>query len=190
MFQIIFSLPADAPAVEALLDRAFGPGRLSKSSYTFRRGIAPLPGLAFVARTADRLVGTIACWPVRVGEAGTPAILLGPIGVEPGLQRSGIGAALIAHTLANAAALGHRLVLLVGDPAYYARFGFRPAASLGIEVQGEPPGRLQFFELTPGAVSAAKGIVRRADSETGTAADPSGARAGTVPEAAVAAQAY
>jgi len=164
----------DADAVEALLDRAFGPNRLTKSSYAFRGGIEPVAGLRFVAHGAEGLVGTIACWPIAVGAAGTPALLLGPVGVEPGLQGKGIGAALIERTLTDAAALGHRLVLLVGDPVYYARFGFRSAAPHGIAVPGEPPGRLQYFELVPDALAGVAGTVMRSDAVAGTAVPGAG----------------
>lgn len=160
MFHIAPYLPHEADAVEALLDRAFGPDRLAKSSYRFRRGVEPVRGLRFVAHDADGLVGTIACWPIAVGACGSPALLLGPVGVEPGLQGKGIGAALIERTLGAAAALGHRLVLLVGDPVYYARFGFRSAAPHGIFVPGEPEGRLQYYELARDALAGVTGEVR------------------------------
>src|SRR3546814_4771184 len=93
----------------------------------------------------------------------TFALPVWPVGVEPALQGQGIGVALIEHTLARAAALGHRLVLLVGDPVYYARFGFRSAAPHGITMAGEPPGRLQYYELVPDALAGVSGAVRRAE---------------------------
>lgn len=169
MFHLAPFHPHDADAVEALLDRAFGPNRLAKSSYAYRHGIEPTAGLRFVAHGSDGLVGTIACWPVVVGDAASPALLLGPVGVEPGLQGKGIGAALIGRTLADAAALGHRLVLLVGNPVYYARFGFRSAAPHGIAVPGEPPGRLQYYELVPDALAGVCGTVNRCDAAAGPA---------------------
>mgnify|MGYP005818900377 CR=1 FL=1 len=183
MFHLAPFHPHDADAVEALLDRAFGPGRLAKSSYAFRRGIEPVAGLRFVAHGGEGLVGTIACWPIVVGEAGTPALLLGPVGVEPGLQGRGIGAALIERTLNGAAALGHRLVLLVGDPVYYARFGFRSAAPHGIRVPAEPPGRLQYFELVPEALDGVSGTVMHRDAMVGGASpEPRRLGAGALPE--------
>lgn len=183
MFHLAPFHPHDADAVEALLDRAFGPGRLAKSSYAFRHGVEPVAGLRFVAHGGEGLVGTIACWPIVVGEAATPALLLGPVGVEPGLQGRGIGAALIERTLSGAASLGHRLVLLVGDPVYYARFGFRSAAPRGIRVPGEPPGRLQYFELAPDALVGVSGTVMHRDTMVGganTGRPPF--RAATLPE--------
>ena len=63
---------------------------------------------------------------------GVPALGLGPVSVVPAAQRTGVGSALVLASLAAADELGEPLVALLGDPAYYSRFGFRPAASLGI----------------------------------------------------------
>lgn len=63
---------------------------------------------------------------------GVPALGLGPVSVAPAAQRSGVCSALIHASLGAADALGEPLVALLGDPAYYSRFGFRPATSLGI----------------------------------------------------------
>ena len=70
---------------------------------------------------------------------------------------------MIERPLGCATALGHRLVLLVGDPVYYARFGFCSAAPHGISMPGEPPGRLQFYELVPEALAGLAGPVMRFD---------------------------
>jgi predicted N-acetyltransferase YhbS len=134
-------MPADAPAIEALLDRAFGPGRQGKASYAFRRGVAPIEALSRVALDAEgRLLGTIRYWPIEVG--GTPALLLGPVGVEPERQGSGIGRTLIHETLAKANALGATAVFLVGDPAYYGPLGFQPAGRFAT-MPHEDPNRVQ-----------------------------------------------
>ena len=80
MFHLRAETPGDAPAIERLLDQAFGPERTAKASYACRAGVAPVGELARVAVTAgdDRLVGTIRYWPVAVGEG--LALLLGPLG--------------------------------------------------------------------------------------------------------------
>jgi len=62
----------------------------------------------------------------------TPALGLGPLGVRPDSQRSGVGGALMHAVLGAADALDESLVLLLGHPDYYPRFGFVPAAGLGI----------------------------------------------------------
>src|SRR5690606_27208548 len=90
-----------------------------------RRGRAPAEGLALVARSVDgALLGTVRLWHVRLGDTGTRALLLGPLAVEPGIKKSGIGSALMRDAVERAARLNHAAILLVGDPDYYARFGF------------------------------------------------------------------
>ena len=159
MIEICRPRPEEAAAIEALLDRAFGPGRHAKTSYRYREGRPPLAELGFVAREAGSIVGSIAYWPVRIGKAGTRALLLGPLAVEPARKGDGIGSALMHHSLTAAAALGHRLVVLVGDPDYYSRFGFGPAATADIHMPGENPERLQVRELAAGALAGVHGDV-------------------------------
>lgn len=163
MFHIDAPRPEDAAAIAALLDLSFGPGREAKTSYRYRDGVAPLSDLAVVARDGDRLVGTIAYWPLLIGEAGRPAVLLGPVAAVPDRQSEGIGAALMRCSLDRAAAAGHRIVLLVGDLAYYCRFSFEPATPHGFFMPGEKQERLQVKALMPGALEGAGGLVRRAD---------------------------
>jgi predicted N-acetyltransferase YhbS len=147
----VFSLESerseDGPAIEALLDKAFGVDRHTKVSYRYRRGIAPVAGLSRVARRAGELVGSIRYWPIRVGPRQASALLLGPVAVEPALKGQGIGKALIRTTLAEAAQLDHSLVFLVGDISYYGQFGFMPAARFGFVMPEEQPHRLHVIEL-------------------------------------------
>lgn len=110
----------DAPAVDALVLAAFGPGRFAKTAERLREGTAPAHG--FVIRSEGRIIGSVRLWPVRIGEA--PALFLGPIAVEAESRREGMGAALVRACLEAAGDSG---VLLVGDPPYFGRFGFRPA---------------------------------------------------------------
>lgn len=65
--------------------------------------------------------------------AGRPALGLGPLSVHPAHQRRGIGSALVHALLGAACTLGEPVVVLLGDPAYYSRFGCAPARTLGIE---------------------------------------------------------
>ena len=84
--------------------RAFGPGRYAKAAERLREGGAPDYHLSFLAREADRLVGCVQLWPVTIG--GAPAILLGPIAVEPAYRHHGLGGALIERACAAAAEAG------------------------------------------------------------------------------------
>lgn len=160
-FEISSEIPADRPEIEALLDACFGLGRRTKTSYRFREGETPIPGLSFVARDADgRLVGAISFWRLMIGEAGLPAVLLGPLAVAPDLQGKGIGRALMGRGIAATKTRGHRLIILVGDEPYYGRVGFRQAPEGQFILPGPvDPNRLLYLELAPGALAAARGLV-------------------------------
>src|SRR5947209_10316638 len=113
----------DAQAVERLHERTFGPGRFVLSAYRLREHVDHRLDLSFTARIGTLLVGSVRQLPVLVGD--TPALLLGPLTVEPPFRSRGVGRALLERALNEAKAKGHRLVLLVGDEAYYRRAGFK-----------------------------------------------------------------
>jgi predicted N-acetyltransferase YhbS len=163
MIEITQEHQTDAGAIEGLLDRAFGADRFKKRSYGFRDGIARLDALSLAARDGDRLVGTIRYWPILIGAAGVPALLLGPVAIEAEYRLHGLGATLIRRSLAEAANLGHRLIVLVGDQAYYGRFGFRHASEWGIAMPLENAARVQLLDLAPElpAATLADGTIRR-----------------------------
>jgi predicted N-acetyltransferase YhbS len=149
----------DGAAVEALLDRAFGPGRHRKTAQGLRDGQRPARSLALVARAGATVVGTVRFWPVRIGRRRR-ALLLGPVAVDAAYRNRGIGAALIRAGLARAKALGHRVVILIGDAPYYARFGFAARQTAAMELPG-PVDRARFLalELVSGALTGAAGLV-------------------------------
>jgi predicted N-acetyltransferase YhbS len=152
---------ADFAAREALLDRAMGPQRRRKSSEKLRRGRKPSEGLAFVARDpAGSVVATVRLWDIAAGEGG-PALLLGPLAVDPSTTGAGIGSSLVRHAIAEAGRLGHRAILLVGDPSYYSRFGFS-AEKTGMLAMPGPYERHRFLalELVEGALDDAKGVLK------------------------------
>ncbi len=96
-----------------------------------RAGPAWLPRLSLVAVTADdEVIGHVLCTRGHVGTV--PGLALGPLAIRPDRQRHGVGSALMHAILGAADALGEPLVALLGDPAYYRRFGFRPAAGYQI----------------------------------------------------------
>jgi predicted N-acetyltransferase YhbS len=147
--------------VEQMLDFVFGPTRFDKASYLFREGVEPVAELSYVAMLGDEVVGTIRYWPINVGPANHPALLLGPLGITPRLAGKGIGRTLTFRTLERAAEMGHDLVLLVGDVDYYKRFGFVPATPHGFVMPGEKrPERLQVAPLKRGVLGTIGGDIR------------------------------
>jgi predicted N-acetyltransferase YhbS len=148
----------DISARERLLDAAFGPARFAKTSERLRDGRIAAEGLAFTARADGRLVGTVRLWSIVAG--GVPALLLGPLAVCASHEGRGVGSLLMRHALAEAARLGHRAVILVGDAPYYARFGFGRAPVADLMLPGPvDPDRFLGLELAPGALAAAHGLV-------------------------------
>ncbi|MEZ5848242.1 MAG: N-acetyltransferase [Geminicoccaceae bacterium] len=161
MVQIRKELEGDLLSIETLLDLAFGTNRKSKTSYRYRSGIEAVDELSHVAETADgELVGSIRYWPIEVSGHGA-ALLLGPLAIHPDYHGRGIGRALVFSTLAQAEALGHELVFLVGDPDYYRRFGFA-VAPRHILMPDEAPERLQYRILGEGMLPAMPATLMRA----------------------------
>src|SRR6476660_6784718 len=119
---ILPETPKDAQAIERLHERTFGPGRYALSAYRLREYVDHLLDLSFTARIGTLMVGSVRQLPICIGD--TPALLLGPLTVEPPFRDRGIGRVLMDRALADAKAAGHRLIVLVGDEAYYSRVGF------------------------------------------------------------------
>jgi predicted N-acetyltransferase YhbS len=162
MFTIRAERAEDGPAIESLLDQAFGHGRRDRISYRYRLGVPADAALSHVACSARGFItATIRYWPVAIGPRSCPALLLGPLAVTGACQGKGVGTALVRFTLARATAAGHKRVLLVGDLPYYARFGFSSATPYGIAMPEEDPRRLLVLALTDGALDGVTGEVRR-----------------------------
>ncbi|GLQ05724.1 GNAT family N-acetyltransferase [Sneathiella chinensis] len=160
MYQILHEQPAHAASIEPLLDLCFGPERFLKTAYKVRQELQPLPELSFVALDEGALVGTLRYWPIRIGNPGAKAILLGPIAIHPDRQGEGIGVAMIRQSLAQARADGHRIVVLVGDPEYYTRFGFTSASERKLELPGPVEDRrFLVSELIDGALDGIGGMI-------------------------------
>ena len=157
-FAIRAERAADAVAREALLDVCFGANRHSRTCQRLREGRKPAEGLAFSAIQRGRLIGTVRLWHVSAG--GVPALVLGPLAVDPSCRALGIGAALMSHALMTAKARGYTAVILLGDAPYYARFGFSPGATAALSLPGPfERERLLGLELREGALDGAEGMI-------------------------------
>lgn len=153
--------PADAEAIERLNERVFGPGRFARTAYRLRETTAHDLKLSFVARVGTLLVGASRMTPIVIGK--TPALLLGPLIVEPVFRSQGIGEALIMRSLEAAKAAGVKLSILVGDEPYYARVGFKRTPPGRLQFPGPvDPARLLYCEIVPGAFEGVSGLVRGA----------------------------
>ncbi|WP_455873883.1 GNAT family N-acetyltransferase [Rhizobium yanglingense] len=165
VFTIDSENPSDVVPRENLLDRAMGPNRRKKSSEKIRRGRIPADGLALVARDRDgHLIGTVRLWNIEAGvnTDGTSinALLLGPLAVDPTFEGKGVGSALMRAAILEAKNRGHGAILLVGDAAYYERFGFFAEKACHLVMPG-PFERSRFLamELREGWLDGAAGMV-------------------------------
>jgi predicted N-acetyltransferase YhbS len=160
MIKIRRERTADQAARERLLDAAYGPVRFTKPSQRLREKRKPADGLSFVAVDDGHVVGTVRLWPIAAG-AGRPALLLGPLAVDPEHRGRGIGSALMQRALRDAKRGRHRAVLLVGDASYYGRFGFSAERTGGLWLPGlHDAHRLLACELVAGALDGARGLIR------------------------------
>lgn len=136
--------PRDVPGIRAVTAAAFAtaahrappvepdgaPGEATLVGW-LRDDPGWVPELSLVAESeGGQLIGHVVC--TRGSVDGAAVLGLGPLSVDPGHQRSGVGSALMHAVLGAADALDEPLVALLGDPAYYGRFGFRPATEVGI----------------------------------------------------------
>jgi putative acetyltransferase len=130
---------ADEHAIRRVHTEAFSPhypdGQAVESGLVdaLRACDAWIPALSLVAELDGDVVGHICITRATLVPGDHPVLGLGPIGVLPQHQRAGVGSALMHAVLGAADALDEPLVVLLGHPGYYPRFGFRPAAALGIE---------------------------------------------------------
>ena len=165
--------PGDAAGVDALNASAFGPGRFAKSAWRLREGVAPAPGLSFVAVEKNVLRGSVRFWPIRVG--GHEALLLGPLAVEAAQRGRGVGIALMQAGIEAAHQGPWGAILLVGDEPYYTKVGFSRL----------PPGRVKFpgpvdqnrilgLSLKAGGLLNLSGQIRRAHIDEPVCADGAG----------------
>jgi predicted N-acetyltransferase YhbS len=162
---------SDVVAREALLDACFGDNRHTRTCQRLRDGRAPAEGLALSAVAEGRLVGTLRLWHVSAG--GVPALVLGPLAVDPSCRDLGVGAALMDRALTAAKARGHGAVVLLGDAPYYARFGFSGLKTTELSLPGPfERDRLLGLELRDGALDGAWGMIAPA----GASASPTRAR--------------
>jgi predicted N-acetyltransferase YhbS len=159
--------PQDHDSIYALVRDAF-----SRAEHTdhheqdlvvrLRGGAAFVPELALVAEADATLVGHILFTRgiLRDGASDHETLVLGPLAVAPGLQRRFIGTRLVeaGHRIAHK--LGFSSSVLVGHPAYYPRFGYRPAESFGIVTHLElPPSVFMACELRPGGLTGVRGML-------------------------------
>lgn len=168
-FIIRQAIDSDFPKMDALAALAFGPGRYTRTAFRLREGVAPESSLCFVATRFDEhenegennnIVGSVRLTRVLVG--GEECLILGPLIANPELRSIGIGRELMNRAIYAAKQNGHKFIILVGDLAYYQRFGFKRITNGKLSLPGPvDAGRLLGLELVEGASDLYEGIAKR-----------------------------
>jgi len=150
--------PADVAAVREIHQLAFPSDAEARLVDALRAS-----GQALVSLVAERrgeLVGHVLFTPVTLEPPGPPGAGLAPIAVRPSWQRRGIGGALVREGLAACAAMGIAFVVVLGDPGYYGRFGFRRASARGLANEYGADAAFGVAEIVPGALTGGPALVR------------------------------
>ena len=151
----------ELPAVSRVHQQAFG-GRSNEARLVellHARGQAPI---SLVAAQAGQVVGHVLFSPVWLEPPapGLDALGLAPIGVLPAYQRQGLGSRLIQAGLQACRETGCAAVVVLGDPAYYRRFGFVPARDYGLGSDYGAGEEFRVVELRPDALAGIHGTVK------------------------------
>lgn len=153
----------DYPAVREIHELAFQGATEARLVEALRDSDDFMPGLSVVAVQGQKVVGHILFSLVSIQTKGgsAPALVLAPMAVAPEYQNQGIGSELVRHGLKKCLNQGHEIVLVIGHPDYYPRFGFEPATRIGLTLPiSVPDEAFMVLELVPGALEGKHGTVR------------------------------
>ena len=151
--------PGDATAIAAVHASAFPTTAEARLVDALRR--AGRLSVSLVAEESAVVIGHVAFSPVSVGAVATGAGL-GPVAVLSAYRRRGVAAQMIREGLGACTRAGFRFVVVLGDPSYYARFGFRPASEWSLTDEYGGGSAFQALELTAGSIPPGPGLVRYA----------------------------
>ena len=154
MTDIRKEVPADIPAIETVIIAAFRSAE--HSSGTEQYIVAALRdagqlSVSLVAEDHEQVVGHVAVSPITISDSTASWYGLGPVSVVPERQGQGLGALLVTSALRELRTLGAAGCAVLGEPSYYARFGFRPEP--GLVLPGVPAQYFQALALQGAAPS-------------------------------------
>ena len=156
MFSIRPEQPSDAPAIRAIHVASFPTDAEARLVDLLRE--ASNLSVSLVAEVRGEVVGHVAFSPVRVA-SGRVGAGLAPVAVLPSHRRQGAAALLVRAGLAECRSAGLRWAVVLGDPAYYSRFGFEPAPDFGLSDEYGGGTNFQVIPLVPGGVPSSDGLV-------------------------------
>jgi putative acetyltransferase len=154
-------IPEDVSAIRHVNEQAFDSSQEAALVDALRDAAHPF--LSLVAVEDNQVVGHISFSPVTIegGSPARPAMGLAPMSVLPEHQRRGIGSQLVHTGLEECRQLGCEIVVVLGHPEYYPRFGFRPAGEQGLRSEYEVPEEaFMVKELRQGTLNGMNGLVK------------------------------
>jgi putative acetyltransferase len=159
--------PGDREAIRKVHEEAFSGEGEARLVDLLRTTAGFIPRLSLVAECDHAVVGHILFFPVSIATTAGPvnALSLAPLGIRTAFQRKGVGSALTRHGLSECTRLGYRIVICVGHPQFYQRFGFVPARASGLELPFPAPDEVFLVrELVPDAIKGVTGLVGYPDA--------------------------
>jgi putative acetyltransferase len=151
--------PGDLEAIREVNRLAFGQEDEGRLVDALRAG--GYARLSLVAEEGGRVIGHLlfSDLPIRTEQRTVGALALAPLAVIPPRQRQGVGTLLVREGLRACAAAGHRIVVVLGHPDYYPRFGFSAELAARLKAPFSGPAFMA-LELVPGALAEVVGEVR------------------------------
>jgi putative acetyltransferase len=152
----------DYTAIHELNELAFGGRAEADLIGALRKSDSFIPELSLVAVQKGEVIGHILFSPIVIKskERVISALALAPMAVHPKFQNKGIGSKLIYRGFEDCRRLGYKIVVVIGHPEYYPRFGFLPARDKGLDVAFPVPDEaFMVLELVPGALDNTRGEI-------------------------------
>ncbi len=153
----------DITSIRQVVIAAFGQTSEAELIEAIRNSPNFIPELSIVAVEEGKVLGHILFSPIVIEaqEQAFPALALAPLAVTQTRQREGIGSQLVQVGLSKCRELGHSIVVVLGHPHYYSRFGFQKANQFGIQAPFSVPDEaFMVLELNLDALRNVKGMVR------------------------------
>lgn len=163
MISITSETAEDIAAIREVVTAAFGRPNEAELVEVIRNSPNFIPQLSLVAKQDGEVLGHILFSPVLIETRGgnVAAMALAPLCVSPTHQRQNIGTQLVQAGLTKCRELNHNIIILLGHPHYYQRFGFQTASNFGIQAPFlDADEAFMVLELKPGALTVSSGIVR------------------------------
>lgn len=153
----------DYAAIFEVNKLAFGQENEAQLVENIRQAANFNPKLSLVAIKNEKIVGHLLFSPIviQTPKDNIPALALAPLAVYPEFQNQGIGSELVKRGLEECKGLGHKVVVVIGHPTYYTRFGFSSATAKGLSAPFPVPDEVfMIFELVSGALDGISGMIK------------------------------